>query len=589
MRRRWKIKAHDSELIRTIESEAKVSPMIAQILALRGITHPQEIKRFMETPFQELRPGSELPGATEAAEQIYQSIQADEKIVIYGDYDADGMTATAILIRCLQMLGANATFFVPNRMDDGYGLNPDNLQKLHEQGAQLVITVDCGITSLEEAQLAKSLGLKLIITDHHQFGDELPEVAAIVHPGIPVGAYPFSGLCGAGVALKLAWTLCQRASGSDKVSPAQRSFLLRALGLAAIGTITDMVPLVDENRLIVKHGLAFLPHEPVEGLQQLMKLTKLDQKPSLSTEDIGFMIGPRLNATGRLGQAQLGVELLTTSSSARAEALAEYIHQLNDSRDSLERRIYKSANQEIQDHSLHEQPAIVLARRDWHPGVIGIVAGRLAEKYNRPTILIAQDEMSMKPGMGSCRSACGINLFDALQSCREWLVSCGGHKQAAGLKVNDDQIESFREAFMDYVAERTHSQDLQPELDIDVEVPLSHLTLSTISELEKLAPYGQAHPRPVFCACGVRLQEPPRKIGNGQRHLAFRVEQHSVSMRCVAFGAADWAEELEAENRLFDFAFQPFINEFRGRRTVELRLLDFRINQVVSPALKATG
>ena len=584
MRRLWKIKAHDAEVIRTIETQAKVSPTIAQILALRGITDPIEIRRFMETPFQELRPGSELPGASDAAQEIYQTIQAGEKIVIYGDYDADGMTSTAILVLCLQMLGGQVSFFVPNRLDDGYGLNRAALEKIHKQGAALVVTVDCGITSIEEAQAAKDLGLRLIITDHHQCLDELPEAIAIVHPGLPQHPYPFAGLCGAGVALKLAWTLCQIASGAEKVSPIQREFLLKALGLAAIGTITDMVPLIDENRLIVKHGLVFLKQETIEGLKQLMKLTKLDSKKTLTAEDVGFMIGPRLNAAGRLGQAQLGVELLTTSSPARAEALSQYIHQLNDSRDSLERRITKSANKKISEQGLEDQPAIVLAEPDWHPGVIGIVAGRLAEKHNRPTILIAQDEMGTKPGVGSCRSACGINLFEALQHCQEWLISSGGHRQAAGLKIADDQVDHFREAFLQYVDERTSPEDLQPELDIDVEVPLLQLTLQSVMELERLAPYGQSHPRPVFCACGVRVPEPPKKIGKGERHLSLFVEQHSIRIRCIAFGAADWVNDLEVENGMFDFAFQPMINEFRGRRSVELRLLDFRTSQVAEPA-----
>ena len=583
MQKTWKVRPHDQALVASIEKANGVSPVVAQLLAARGITDRHQIAEFLDKPFQNLRAPLLLPGVDKASERMFEAIQSGEKICIYGDYDADGMTATAILVRCIRMLGGNVTYFVPSRLDDGYGLSDQALEKVHKEGAKLVVTVDCGVSSIHEAETAKQLGMDFIITDHHQFGETLPDVVAIVHPALPGHEYPFAGLCGAGVALKLAWALCQRASGDKKVSDAQRNFLLIALGLAAIGTVADVVPLLDENRLIVAHGLVFMHHETVTGLRHLMKLNKLDQKSALDSQDIGFCIGPRLNAAGRLGQAQLGVELLTTDSPQRAEALSEYIHELNSSRESLERRIQKSANKMIAEQHLADEPALVLNSRDWHKGVIGIVAGRIAEKYNRPTILIAQEEVACgKPATGSGRTAGNVNLFEALNTCREHLVKCGGHRAAAGLGVMDEEIENFRHAFCQYVSENTVPEDFEASLKIDLEVPLSHLTLRTMLDLDKLAPFGMANRRPVFCACGVKLTAPPKKIGGGERHLSLQVSQQDVTMRAVAFGGGEWAEQLDWEAGVYDFAFKPTINEFRGRRNVEMQIIDWRKNAVMA-------
>ncbi len=582
MARNWIIKPHDESLVALIEKRAGVSPVIAQLLVLRGITDLPEIRRFLKADLNDLRPGHELPGVESAATEIIKSIDGGQPICVYGDYDADGMTATAILVRCIQLAGGQVDYYVPNRMDDGYGLNDQAIHQIADKGVKLIVTVDCGIASIDEAATAKSLGVKLIITDHHQMGGALPEAAAIVHPGLADQVdNALAGLCGAGVALKLAWRICQLATGSNKVGARHRQFLLTALGLAAIGTVADVVPLVGDNRLIVKHGLHFIKSQTVPGIQELLKLTKLDGNPTLSAEDIAFSLAPRLNAAGRLGQAQLGVELLTTDSPSRAEALAEYIHQLNESRDSLERKVFKAANQEIRSHKLDEQAAIVLAQRGWHAGVIGIVAGRMAEKYNRPTVMIAIDDLQNRPAMGSARTACGINLYEALRHCSQLLVSCGGHVQAAGLKIERQNIDAFRQEFISYANDHTTADARQPTLEVDAEVPLHHLTLETVENLEQLAPFGEANRRPVFCARDVQLADAPRKIGGGERHLALQIQQHSIRMRCVAFGQAEWADQLEPDQP-FDVAFQPMINEFRGWRRVELRLLDWRLCQVAA-------
>ena len=421
------------------------------------------------------------------------------------------------------------------------------------------------------------MSVKLIITDHHQPGERLPRAAAIVHPGLPGGTYPFAGLCGAAVALKLAWALCQRASEAKRVSESMRNYLMRAVGLAAVGTVADVVPLVDENRVLVRHGLNCLRHWTVPGLKALEHVTGLDKKPALSCEDIAFTIGPRLNAAGRLGQAQLAIELLSTESPQRAMQLAEFVHELNDQRQSLERSILKTANKALgKDAERSGLPAIVLADREWHPGVIGVVAGRLAEKLHCPVVLIALDPLDAKPGVGSGRSVPGFNLHEALAACGEHLVSHGGHQAAAGLTIQERNVEAFRIDFCAYAEQAIAEEDRVAELFVDAETPFAALTHQTVKQIESLAPFGSGNRRPVLCTSGVRLAAPPSRMGASGQHLSLRFEQHGVTMRAVAFGGGDWVEQLAAVDGPLSVAFQPVINHFRGRQTVEMHLSDWR-------------
>lgn len=581
MGKRWRFHGHDAAQIAFLERYAGVAPVVAQLLICRGIAEPELAKAFLDVKLSNLHDPDLLPGVPDAADRIHAAIQQQRRIMIYGDYDADGMTATAILFGCLRLLGANVGYYIPNRLEEGYGLNCDAIRKLAELNASLVVSVDCGIASVGEAVLARELGLELIITDHHEFGDELPPAAAIVHPRLPGGRYPFGGLCGAGVALKLAWAVCQRASQAKKVSEPMRDFLMTAVGLAALGTVADVVPLVDENRVLVHHGLLALRQRPVLGIAELMKITKLDQKPQLNSEDIGFMLAPRLNAAGRLGQAQLGVELLTTDSPQRATALAEYIHQLNESRDSLERSVHLAATKQIKEKFDAEgDAAFVLDGTDWHPGVIGIVAGRLAERYHRPVVIVSWDRLGSKPGTGSCRSAGGLNLHAALQACSQHLLGHGGHAQAAGLKIEPGKIDAFRGEFCEYVAGEVTGSDRVAEVLIDAEAPFSQLTPQTVGQIEQLAPFGHGNPRPVLCASGITLAEPPKRMGGGERHLSLKLRQHGITLRAVGFGQGEFADELAAINRPLDVAYRPVINEFKGRRSVEVHLVDWRLSEL---------
>ena len=582
MAKRWRIRPHDAERITQLQQAAGVPHVVAQLLLCRGIDDESAARAFLDTKLNTLHDPAELPGAAVAAERIASAIREREPVTVYGDYDADGMTATSILVLCLRLLGGTVREHVPNRMDEGYGLNCDALEKIAATGTRVVVTVDCGIGSVAEAERAQELGLELIITDHHEFGAQLPPALAVVHPRLPGHDYPFGGLCGAGVAFKLAWAVCQALSETERVGTAQRNFLLQAMGLAAIGTVADVVPLVDENRVLVRHGLTSLAQRPTVGLRALMRITELDQKPHLEAEDIAFTIAPRLNAAGRLGQAELGVELLTTTSEERAAALADYIHQLNQSRMSLERSVYLAAHKQAQhDFDPEHDPALVLAGHGWHAGVIGIVAGRLCEKFHRPVALISLDAVGVKPGLGSARSVPGQPLHTALAACGDHLLSHGGHAAAAGLTIQETEVDSFRAAFCEFFAEQQQGEPLQPELEIDAETPFTSLTQQTVQQIEQLSPFGQGNPRPMLCTSGVKLAKPPQRMGGGGRHVSMTLEQHGQRMRAVAFGKGDWADEMATLSDSLAVAFQPVINRFRGRSSVELHLVDWQIRQDV--------
>ncbi len=578
MQRRWRIIPHDAGRVERLSRESRLPPVVAQLLVSRGVYEADEAARFLDTKLIGLRDPKLLPGVTEATGILVEAIHDKTPIVIYGDYDCDGMTGTAILVNGLRLLGADVSYHVPNRLQDGYGLNEQALRKLAERGKKIVVSVDCGIGSVAHAELCKELGMRLIITDHHTIGDQLPDAAAIVHPRLPGTAYPFGELCGAGVAFKLAWALCQEICGGTKVSEPLRRFLMQSLSLAAIGTVADVVPLLDENRILVEHGIRMLRGEPPPGLVELMKVTNLDQSGRIETESISFVLGPRLNAAGRLGQAQLGVELLTISAGERAQQLAAYIDQLNATRDSLQRSVYLAANKQAKsEFNSEEDPALVLAGVGWHQGVIGVVAGRLADKYAKPVIVISLDATGRGEAVGSGRvGGTSINLYDALNDCEERLIRFGGHAAAAGITIDERELDAFRGDFCEAVAKQWDEKEVIPEILIDAEATFGQLSLDVLKQVEMLAPFGAGNPRPVLYCGGVELAEPARRMGSGERHLSVRLRQGSKVIRGVAFGAGEWCDEINAVDGPIEIAYRPVINEFRGFRKVEVQLVDWR-------------
>ncbi|MCZ2340192.1 MAG: single-stranded-DNA-specific exonuclease RecJ [Bacteroidales bacterium] len=571
----WHLLPHDPDAIHRFAQQAGVSTVVSQLLLNRGVHRPQEARGFLDAPLGSLHPPQLLPGMDDAARRITEAITAKRKICVYGDYDVDGTTGTAILYALLKRLGADVLFHIPARLQDGYGLNSEALRLRSAEGVTLFITVDCGIASLEEAEEARRLGVELIITDHHEMKAQLPNADVLVHPGLPGSAYPFHGLSGAGVALKLAWAVAQRVSGGEKVTPALREFLLDAVGLAALGLVADVMPLRDENRVLVRHGLQRMAARPSIGIRALLDAAKVGSNGVIRAEDVGFRLGPRINAAGRLECATLVVDLLTTTNTAHAKQVAEYLEKLNADRQSVERKITAQAKEMVEAAQYHEQPAIVLASPEWHPGVIGIVAGRITETYGRPTLIIAIRGEG-EPATGSGRSIPGFALHEALQACDAVLVGHGGHAAAAGLKVRPEQIDALRERFTAHAAACFPNGPPPPRLVLDAELPLSALTFGLLREIEKLEPYGAENHRPRFLAVGLQIEGDPRRIGAGERHLSFRVNQGGTQMRAVGFGHGERLEELMADGGRCCLAFTPKINEWNGRRSVELEVIDLR-------------
>jgi single-stranded-DNA-specific exonuclease len=570
----WHLVPHDAVAIDRLARGLGISPVVAQLLLNRDQRDTETAGRFLKAQLTGLHEPELLPGVPEAVERLHMAVLQKKRICVYGDYDVDGVSGTVILLTVLRHLGADVDFHVPHRLEEGYGLNNEALSKIAEAGTSVVVTVDCGIASIAEAEEARRLNLELIITDHHEAKDRLPEAAVLVHPRLP-GDYPWGHLSGAGVALKLAWALCKKASGSDKVGPKLRELLLDAVAFAALGTVADVVPLHEENRIIVRHGLSRLKQNPPLGLKALMESANLQNKPFFTATDIAFGLAPRINAAGRLGSARLAVELLTTTSSQRAGDLARWLEQQNLQRQSVERSIYKEAR-ELADSQEHASaPALVLASRSWHAGLIGIVAGRLMETFGRPVLMIALGEPGV-PASGSGRSVPGFRLHKALEDCSDKLLSHGGHSAAAGFRIAPEHIDSFRDRFCQCVADYFGPEPPQPRLTLDAEVPLSALTAKLVDTMAQLEPYGAANPQPIFLAGDLQISGAPAKIGGGERHLSFRVRQDKSDMRVIAFGMADRVEELMSDGGKCCLAFTPKINEWQGRRNVELEARDFQ-------------
>jgi len=577
MPRIWRFTPHDEPRVRHLAAALGVSPLTAQVLIARGLVEPAAAKVFLSGTLHDLYPPESLPGVLEAAERIAAAAKAGRRITIYGDYDVDGVTSVTLLWHCLTLLKAKVDYYIPSRLDEGYGLNCDAIRKLHaEDPTRLLVSVDCGICSVEEAALARELGLELIITDHHSLGTSLPAAATLVHPRLPGSTYPFGELCGAGVAFKLAWAVCKVMHDGQSASPRMRDFLTDAIGLAALGTIADCVPLRDENRLIVRYGLRAIATRSGPGLKALMLVSGIDPKRAPDAEAIGYRLAPRINAAGRLGQAALAVELLTTDKQDRARTLAEYLDKLNKERQQVERRMLKEAKELVESHpGGADAPALVLASHEWHPGVVGIVAGRVAEHFQKPAVLIGLDR-STNCGQGSARSFANFDLHAGLSFCSDLLIGCGGHQAAAGLRVDASKIDAFREKFLGYVTEHHSPTQADYEIAVDAEVRLADVTAAAIRELDSLGPFGQQNPRPAFVATNVELAGPPKTMGEGNRHLSLLVRQHSGSpMRAVAFGRSEWAEPI-ADAGPLSLHFVAEINRWNGNERVELRLTDWR-------------
>jgi len=549
-----------------------VAPLVAQMLHNRGVDTPQGARAFLDPKLSDLHDPALLGGTSEAAERIALAVRRGERIVIYGDYDVDGISAVAILHAFLTMVGADVHYYIPHRLEEGYGVNTEAVRKLLADGARLLITVDCGIGAVAPLAEAAAGGADVVVTDHHSPPDRLPDAAAIVHPRVPPDHYPNPHLSGAGVAFKLTWALAREICGSEKVDEPMRDFLLNATCLAALGTIADVVPLIGENRVIAMFGLRGLPGSKHPGLRALLESARLTGE-RLDAYHVGFVLAPRLNACGRMGHARLAVELLTTAPADRCIKIAEYLAKQNTERQRVEREITAQAEELVRTRGLDgpDHRAIVLASDSWHGGVIGIVASRLVSLFHRPVILIALDGEGIAHGSG--RSIPGFHMYEALAACGEHLVGFGGHAMAGGLKILPARIDAFTKAMSDCAREVIGDDALVPAVRIDGESTVGSLGYPVVAQLCKLAPFGQGNPPPVVALRDCEVRTAPRRMGRRGQAVSFHLGQGDASLRAVGFGMGDLADLLAGVKRV-DVAGEPGLNTFQGATHVELKLKD---------------
>ena len=542
--------------------EAGYPALLSSVLAAHGITDGPAAGDFLRIEDTLTLSPFLMKDMDRAASRIRRALERGEHIAVFGDYDVDGITATAILVDHLRRSGARVSHYIPRRIEDGYGLSVDAMRTLRDRGVDLVVTVDCGITGVEEVDFAASIGMDVVVTDHHECKEELPRAAAVVDPHRPDCPYPFKHLAGCGVALKLVLAL----GGESRAE----ELLTRYCPLAAVGTVADVMRMVGENRTIVARGLAHIMDGDFIGLQALLEETGLDQKEVTSVQ-IGYVLAPRINAAGRMGEADRAAELMLCEDPAQARELARELCQLNRQRQAVEQEIYAQAIAMIEQLPPEEKHALVLADHEWHQGVVGIVASRLSEKYACPSFMI---HISGHTGKGSCRSWGGFNLFAALEECSDLLLGFGGHELAAGFTIEEENIPAFRRRMNQCVLRFLNGRPVVSALDVDVVLRRPEVvTLWEVEQLRRLEPYGSGNSRPLFCLLGVTLD---RAQGVGQnRHLKLRFSKGSVQLEGIFFSVTTQQCPCQAGERV-DVAFYLQINEFRGSRTVQLQVVDLR-------------
>jgi len=586
--KRWYLPEKKLEIVQRMQGELPgLSPIVVQILVNRGVESGQEAEAFLSTDLTSLHSPLLLKDMEKAVARIEQAIQQRERILVYGDYDVDGITSTTLLVSVLQSLGGLVEYYLPHRLAEGYGLNKTALTEAKERGIGLIITVDCGISAQEEIEHAKNINLDVIITDHHHPGEVLPEALAVINPKREDCIYPFKELAGVGVAYKLAEALINHYSLENKLE-----MLASFRELVAIGTIADIVPIVYENRVLVKWGLEALHKTNRIGIQALKEIAGIDDR-EFSPHTIGFVIGPRLNALGRLcsddlpvdvpNAAYLGVKLLSTTCREEALKIAGFLDQENKRRQLLESQITQMALEMIEkEWNPAKEKVIVLGGEDWHLGVIGIVASRLLERYYRPVILL---NFKGELAKGSARSIKGFHLFHALGKCEDLLERYGGHELAAGLTVTRDNLPAFRERINLLADELLHEEDLIPSLPVDVDgVDLDNLSFELLEQLEALAPYGCENSQPVLVCRDSKLLE-YRPVGSTNSHLKLKAATGRASIDGIAFGLGAYSTELSTQ-QAYDLLFSLEKNEWKGRTCLQLRVQDLKPSKLSLPLIK---
>ncbi|MBQ7341341.1 MAG: single-stranded-DNA-specific exonuclease RecJ [Oscillospiraceae bacterium] len=551
----WNVAEPKAEAVNGLAGSGH-NPLLAMILASRGVSDPQQARDYLDCDAALLDPYL-MTDMTPAVERVKLALARGERIAVFGDYDVDGVTATCLLTDFLRRRGADCLSYIPGRLEEGYGLNPIAIHSLHQQGVKLIITVDCGITAMDEALLCKELGIDLVITDHHECKDTLPEAVAVIDPHRPDGGYPHMGLSGVGVAFKLAAAL----SGN------QEETLNQYADMVCLGTVADVMPMVGENRRFVNQGLELLRKTGRPGIATLMNESGCDPH-TLNASSVGYMLAPRINAAGRMGQIEVAVELFLTEDPLRAQELARTLCEMNKERQAVESEIYRQATEMLPQGQIPE--AIVLADECWHQGVVGIVASRMAEEYCCPTFLICLDG---DHGKASSRSYGGFNLFSSLTSLSHLLESYGGHELAAGFTIHRDQIAEFRRQICALAKEFYTSDGPRTVLNADCAITPELLTLPNVQALSRLEPCGNCCPKPLLVMEGLTVE----RVGlvGGGKHMRLQLRRGRTSFNGIFFSETPASTGI-AQGDVVDAAFIPQVNEFRGEHTVQMNLQDLR-------------
>lgn len=556
----WKPKEYDRHTVSYLHKELGVSVTLAQLLYNRGIRDAEQGRDFLFASLNDLSEPLNMHGMQSACKRIESAIEKKEKVVVYGDYDVDGVCSTVILMECLQLLNARVDYYIPDRFNEGYGLNCEAIKELATAGCNLLISVDCGITSVAEVALANSLGMGVIITDHHTPDIELPAAVSIINPRLDNNAAT-SGLAGAGVTFQLA-----RALAGDRIEPER---IWQWLDLVCLATIADIVPLTGNNRILVRYGLEKIQTTLRPGLKALMRKTARGNEP-VTPWQVGFVLAPRLNAAGRMASARISLELLTCSDEKQADELAEQLYLLNNQRKDVENSILIEAINRIEsDQALQTAPILVVDGDNWHHGVLGIVASRLCERYLRPVIIISWEEDT---GRGSARSVADFNIIEALSNCREYLLQSGGHKMAAGLSLNRKDIELFRKEINRLAASQGQYLSFEREMEFEVELNGELINTDLIKELDLLKPFGEANPQPVFCWSKCTIDK-LFTVGDTRQHVRATVNPGNFNM--IAFNRPEFMH-LPTQEMYQDILFHLEENHFRNQTSIQLKILDMR-------------
>lgn len=561
MKYKWKIRETDSKKVEEISQKYHLSTLISRILINKGI---ENIEQFLNPTLDKLHDPFLMEDMHKAVDRLKIAVENREKVLVFGDYDVDGTTSTALLVLVLQELGLNPLYYIPNRENEGYGLSVTGINLAIKKGVKVILTCDCGINAIDEVEYARANNIDVVITDHHEPMEILPNALAIVDPKRKDCSYPFSELCGAGVAFKVLQALTSKFDFHQER-------LYKHLDLVAIGTAADIVPLVDENRVLTSEGLRRMLKNPKPGIQALLKVSNFSENQIIRVSNIVFGAAPRINAAGRLDEASQAVKLLISENPNEAGMIAQNLDKINLERRNIERKTVDAAIMELKySHDLEEDKIIILHKDGWHQGVIGIVASKLKEMYNRPVVMISLDK---GVGRGSGRSIESFDLHNALQECSEYLENYGGHVMAAGMTIKEENIQPFIDKMKQVANEKITDEMLKPVLEIDSEVSFLDINQVNIDYLNKMAPFGPANMRPKLVARNISISGMPRIIG--EKHVKFRACQNKFVISAIGWKMGEHYEML-ISNRPLDIAFVIEENEYRGLREIQLNIKDIR-------------